>query len=258
MSGSDLNKIKTNAINKFKKVINEKLLAIILTGSASQNTYKPGWSDLDLLIIVDDLNFDTKCKIAKAVTELEKNSNIHHGVNVITKNDFLNPLLPEIFLDGKTLQTLINLKKYPNRLIYSKKLINLQDVYSPNSEILKKYSLNNISMFLRRNRRTLTSTQCTTKNLKELLKKEIRASLIITKLAVQHFTGTPQESYQKTLDQAKLLFLDFNFSIIENNFRIIEQWQKLNNKTKLLKIFKDVDNYIEKFTYYVFKKSQKQ
>jgi len=258
MNGSDLNKIKKAAIKGFREALADNLLAVILTGSASQNMYKAGWSDLDFLIVVEKLHFDAKRAIAKALASLEDNSNVHHGINIISKNEFFNPVIPEILLEGKTLQALIDLKKYPDRLVYSKRSINLQDVYMPDMDVMKSYSISNIGMFLRRNRQTLTrATEYSIKDLKELLKKEIRASFIITKLAVQYFTAVPQEDYQKVLKQAKLLFPDFNFDILEENFQVINKWQEVNDEKKLLDIFYRLDDYIEYFAYYVFEKSRK-
>ena len=256
MNGLDLNKIKTEAIEKFEKAVGEKLVAIILTGSVPQSAYRDGWSDIDLLIVIDSFDFNVKLRIAEAVTQLENNSGIHHGINVISKDELLAPILPDVLLDGKTLQALIDLRKYPDRLIYSCEPIDFKNIYLPDNETLKKYSISNIGMFLRRNRRTLTTTSCEDKNIKELLKREIRASLIITKLAVQCFIATPQEDYRNVLNLAKSLFKDFNFEIVEDNFRIIDQWHKLEDKNELLNIFRKVDDYIEKFTHYVFKKFQ--
>ena len=256
MNGLDLNKIKTEAIEKFEKAVGEKLVAIILTGSVPQSAYRDGWSDIDLLIVIDSFDFNVKLRIAEAVTQLENNSGIHHGINVISKDELLAPILPDVLLDGKTLQALIDLRKYPDRLIYSCEPIDFKNIYLPDNETLKKYSISNIGMFLRRNRRTLTTTFHEDKNIKELLKKEIRASLIITKLAVQCFIATPQEDYRNVLNLAKSLFKDFNFEIVEDNFRIIDQWHKLEDKNELLNIFRKVDDYIEKFTHYVFKKFQ--
>jgi len=254
MNGLDLNKIKTEAIEKFEKAVGKKLVAIILTGSVPQSAYKDGWSDIDLLIVIDSFDFDVKRKIAEAVTQLENNSGIHHGINVISKDELLAPILPDVLLDGKTLQALIDLRKYPDRLIYSCEPIDFKNIYLPDNETLKKYSISNIGMFLRRNRRALTTTFHEDKNIKELLKKEIRASLIITKLAVQCFTATPQGDYRDVLNLAKSLFTDFNFEIVEDNFRIIDQWHELKDENELLNIFRKVDDYIEKFTHYVFKK----
>lgn len=256
MNGSELNKIKNSTVKQIKKTVKNNLFAVIFTGSASYNEYKDGWSDLDFLIVVEQLNLNNKRAMAKIVLKLENNSGIHHGFNVISKNEFFRPILPDISLDGKTLQTLVYLKKYPNMLIYSKSPINLQDVYAPNAKIMRSYSLNNIGMFLRRNRQTLTRTkEHSVKELKELLKKEMRASLIITKLAVQYFTGVPQENYKEILKRAKFLFSDFEFSILDKNFEIINKWRKINNKKELLNIFSQTDDYIENFTYYVFKKT---
>jgi len=256
MNGLDLDKIKSRIVEKFKKAVDEELVAVILAGSLSQNSYKERWSDIDLLIVIDNLNFDTKRKVAEAVTALENNSGIHHGINIISKEEFLSPILPEILLEGKTLQALIDFKKYPEKLIYSSESFDINKVYSPDSDTLKKYSLSNIGMFLRRNRRTLVARLYGNKNIKDLLKREMRASLIITKLAVQYFTAMPQEGHQEVLDQAKLLFPDFNFEVINDNFRIIERWNELNNENEILNIFQEVDGYIEKFTHYVFEKSQ--
>jgi uncharacterized protein YutD len=97
---------------------------------------------------------------------------------------------------------------------------------------------------------------CTDKNKKEMLKREIRASLIITKLAVQYLTGSPQGRYQDVLNQAKLIFPNFNFEVIMDNFRIIEKWSELNDDKEILEIFYRVDEYIEEFAHYVFKKTQ--
>ena len=258
MNGLDLNKIKTGAIEKFEKAVGEKLVAIILTGSVPQSAYKDGWSDIDLLIVINSFDFDVKRRIAEAVTQLENNSGIHHGVNVISKDELLAPILPDVLLDGKTLQALIDLRKYPDRLIYSCEPIDFKNIYLPDNETLKKYSISNMGMFLRRNRRTLTTTPHEDKNIKELLKREIRASLIITKLAVQCFTATPQGNYRDVLNLAKSLFTDFDFGVVEDNFRIIDQWHELKDDDELLNMFRKVDDYIEKFTHYVFEKFQNQ
>ncbi len=255
MNGLDLDKIKSSIVNQLLDILGENLVAVILAGSFP-DSFKEEWSDIDLLIVVRKLDLDSKLKLARAITKSEDVMGLHHGINIITEEEFLTPRSPEILLEGKTLQALVNLKKYPERIIYLDKTIDLERVYSPNVDTLKQYSLSNIGMFLKRNRRALTTILYTNENKKELLKREIRASLIITKLAVQYFTGKPQDKYQDILNQAKLIFPDFNFKVIEDNFHIIEKWQELNNEEEILEIFRRIDEYIEKFTYYVFKKSQ--
>ncbi len=255
MDGLDSDKIKSSIVNKLLDAIGENLVAVILAGSFP-GSFKEEWSDIDLLIVVRKLDLDTKLILARVIAKLEDDTELHHGINVITEDEFLTPKFPEILLEGKTLQALIDLKKYPERLIYFDKRIDLEKAYSPNIDALKQYSLSNIGMFLKRNRRALTTTLYTDKNKKELLKREIRASLIITKLAVQYFTGEPQDKYQDVLNRAKLIFPDFNFKVVEDDFRIIEKWRELDDNEEILDIFKKVDEYIEKFARYVFKKSQ--
>jgi predicted nucleotidyltransferase len=256
MNSLDLNKIKLTVLAKLRHVLQKNLVSLILFGSFS-NSFNEGWSDIDLLIVVHNLDLRTKMKIARTITELENSTKLHHGINVITKEEFLSPRFPENLLEGKTLQALINLKKCEERILYLDKQIDLNKIYSPNVDVLKKYSLSNITMFLKRNRRTLTTVLYTNKNKKELLKKEIRASLIITKLAVQYFTGNPQDNYQNVFNQAKLIFPDFNFGVLEENFRLIKKWQELDNDKEILDIFQKVDSYIENFTQYVLEKAEK-
>ncbi len=259
MNGSDLNKVKEVAIGKFRDILKDNLFSIILSGSVPQNTHKNGWSDLDILIVVETLNFEVKRTIAKALIQLENFSGVKHGLNVITKGEFLNPKTPEYLLDGKTLQAFIDIKKYPDRVVYLKESVDTQDIYMPNNEIMKNYSISNIGMFLRRNRRTLTSASDNSiDKLKGLLKKEIRAAFIITKLAVQYFTGIPQYSNNDVLKQSKLIFSNFDFSVLEENIQIVRKWEQLNDREELLKVFCRTDEYIEKFSYYVFKKAKNE
>ena len=256
MNGLDSDKIKSSIVNKLLDIFGENLVAVVLAGSFP-NSFKKEWSDIDLLIVVRKLDFNSKLKLARVIARFENDTELHHGINVITEEEFLTPKSPEILLEGKTLQCLIDLKKHPERIIYLDKKISLDNVYSPNVDVLKQYSLSNVGMFLKRNRRTLTTTLYTDENKKELLKREIKASLIVTKLAVQYFTGKSQDKYQDVLNQAKLLFPDFNFKVVKDNFYIIEKWRELNSGEEILEIFRRVDGYIEKFTHYVFEKSQR-
>lgn len=255
MNGFDSNKIKSSIVDKLLGALQENLAAVVLAGSFP-DSFKEKWSDIDLLIVVRKLDLDTKLKLAQVIAKLENDTGLHHGTNVIAEEELFAPRLPEVLLEGKTIQALIDLKKHPERIIYLDKIVDLKKAYFPNTDTLKQYSLSNIGMFLKRNRRTLTTTLYADKNKKELLKREIRASLIITKLAVQYFTGEPQNEYQDTLNQAKLIFPDFDFKAIEDNFRIVGKWQELDDDKEILKIFRRIDEYIEKFAHYVFEKSQ--
>ena len=118
MNGLDSNKIKSSIVNKLLDTLNENLVAVILSGSFP-NLFKKGWSDIDLLIVVRKLDFNSKLKLAQVITKFENDTGLHYGTNVITKKEFLAPKFPEILLESKTLQCLIDLIKYPERIIYS-------------------------------------------------------------------------------------------------------------------------------------------
>lgn len=258
MNDSVTNEAKNNIVKKFKMVLKNDLLAIVLTGSVSNDTYRPNWSDLDFLIIVERHSFDIKRAIAEVINDLENSSGIHHGFNVIDAVEFHKPIVPDVSLDGKTLQALIGLMKHPQRIIYSKYQIDLNKVYSPNTEIIKGYSLSNIGMFLRRNRQTLTRIlDITIDDLKELLKKEIRAAFIITKLAVQYSTGTAQDSYEDSLRQAMILYPDVDFSVLSTNFTVIARWQNINDKSEIMDIFRSTDSFIESFSRCIFENAKR-
>lgn len=254
MSGSDINKIKQSAIEGLTKALGRKLFAIFLTGSASQNSFKTGWSDIDLLVVVDGLDFDAKRSISEIVNYLEKSSSVHHGLNVIDKNELYGPYMPRISLDGKVLQAMIDLKKYPERLIYARENIDVGSVYSPNDVVMKEFSLDNVGIFIRRNRQTLTKTPVDSDDkLKELLKKEIRAALIVTKLSVQHFTNTSQDAYNDAIAQAQVIFPDFDFGALKGAMEVVNSWGTITDREQILTVFRQIDSFLEGFSEYVFR-----
>ncbi len=117
--------LKNYLINIFKKGLKDNLIAIILTGSLPNKYFKGGWSDVDILIIVDKLDISTKQKIAQIKKNLEKKEGKHFGINIIDKFNAVNPIMPSISLDGKTLQTLLEAKKFPQNIIYNKNNLKL-------------------------------------------------------------------------------------------------------------------------------------
>lgn len=258
MNDPVINEAKSNIVKKLKMILKNDLLAIVLTGSVSDDTYRPDWSDLDFLIIIEKHSFDIKRAISEVINDLENSSGIHHGFNVIDAIEFHKPIIPDISLDGKTLQALLGLMKHPQRIIYSKYQIDLNEVYSPSIKIIKSYSLSNIGMFLRRNRHSLTRIlDVTIDDLKELLKKEIRAAFIITKLAVQYSTGIVQDSYKDSLRQARILYPDVDFGVLSTNLTFIARWQNINDKSEIIDIFRSTDHFIESFSRYIFENAKR-
>lgn len=160
-------------------------------------------------------------------------------------------------MNGKTLQSLLELKMFPDRMIFHKgKLI--KNNYSPTKEDIKKYSISNIAMFLLRNRRTLCSQETKSINdYKNIVAKEMRASFIITKLAIQYFTLRACANNEEITQIANELFPDFNFETLKVNLRAIDKWDKTKKRTQLDLLLALNDSFIENFTHYVFEKTKK-
>lgn len=257
MNGLESSKIKQSVLNAFKNFLKSNLFAVIFTGSLALENYKKSWSDIDILIVVEKLNLQTKKKIAQVVKILEKSYELHFGINVITKQEFRNPILPIISLEGKTLQAILGLKSSPERLFFCKDK-NLDKIYSPSKSEIKNYSISNIAMFLLRNRRSLArQIPNTLAEYKEIVKKEMRAAFIMTKLAIQYFSLYTCASNKETLQKAENIFTDFNFKVLKNNLQLIDKWSQIKKLQQLDKILKETDIFIEKFSHYVFKKASK-
>lgn len=253
MNGSELNKIEQSIIKVLGDSLKNNLFAIVSTGSLASGNYKKSWSDIDILIVVEKIDLPTKKKIAQSQKSLEKINKQRFGINTITKQEFQNPVLPVVSLDGKTLQALLDLKFSPERLIFSKNK-SVGRIYSPSKKEIKDYSISNLFMFLLRNRKTLTAQiPKTLKEYKNMVAKEMRASFIMTKLAIQYFTLHNCRNNKEIIQKAENLFKDFSSKTLKTNLRLIDKWNQINNIHQLDKILKSTDMFIENFSNYILK-----
>lgn len=257
MNGIELKKINQFIIKTLKVSLKNNLFAIVLTGSVARGCDKERWSDIDILIVVKKLDLKTKNQISTVLNVLEKKYKKHFGINVISKQEFQKPILPAISMDGKTLQSLLELKLFPSRLIFCRER-KIKNIYFPTKEDIKKYSISNIAIFLLRNRKTLCNKKTETfSDYKNIVAKEIRASFIITKLAIQYFTLYTCANNKEILQIAEKLFLYFNFKALKVNLRAIDNWDKIKKRVQLDVLLTLNDFFIENFSQYVFKKTQK-
>lgn len=253
MNGLELNKIKQSAVGVLKGNLKDNLFVVVSIGSLASGNYKESWSDVDILVVVEKLDLQTKQKIAQSKKVLEKNHKRRFGINTITKQEFQNPALPTISLDGKTLQALLDLKFSPERLIFSKNK-RLSKIYSPSKKEVKDYSISNLFMLLLRNRKTLTGQiPKTLKEYKDMVEREMRAGFIMTKLAIQYFTMHNRDNNKEIVRTAEKLFTDFNFNTLKTNLQLIDRWSRIKEYHQLDKILKSTDLFIEKFSYYILR-----
>lgn len=247
------NKIRQSVVKVLKNNLGDSLLAIISVGSVASENYKELWSDIDILIIVEKLDLQTKRKVAQSKEVLEENSGQHFGINIITKQEFQNPVLPTIALDGKTLQALLDLKLSPERLIFFKDK-RLDTFYSPNKKEVKDYSLANLFMFPRRNRKTLTGQiPKTLKEYKEMVEREMRAGFTMAKLSIQYFTLYNCNNKEEIIKITQKLFPDFSFKSLETNLQSMDIWDQIKERQQLDSILESTDLFIEKFSRHILK-----
>ena len=95
------------------------------------------------------------------------------------------------------------------------------------------------------------------KDFKVVVEKEIRASFIMTKLAIQYKNNYNCEDYRDIIQKAKNIFPSFDFNPLVENEEIIQCWKLVQSKKELKDILKKTDGYIESFASFVFKQTQK-
>ena len=257
MNGLELDRVKRFIIKTLKNVLKDNLFAVVSVGSMAWGNYKESWSDIDILIVVEKMDLEAKYNIAIVLNILEKRYKKHFGINIISKQEFNNPALPAISLEGKTLQALLELKMFPDRIIFCKEKI-INRIYAPTKKDIKMYSISNIAMFLLRNRRILSSRKAEAfKDYKNIIAKGMRASFIITKLAIQYFIFYTCSNNKEVIQKAEELFPDFDFKTLKINLKTIDRWNKAKGRSQLNSLLKLNDSFIENFSHYVFKKTKK-
>jgi predicted nucleotidyltransferase len=256
MNGLDLNNTNKFIVEKLTKRLGENLFAVISTGSVASKNYKKSWSDIDILIVVVKIELKTKRIIAETINSLSKKFKQRFGINVISKKNAESPILPSQSLNGKTLQALLDLKTSPERMLFCK--IKEPKFYYPDEKEIKQYSLLNIGILVLNNRRNLTmQVPKTIEEYKRMVEKTIRLAFIITKLSIQYFNLTNCITNRDIVNEAQKLFKDFKFDVLKRNLRIISRWSNINNYSYLGKTLQLTDDFIEKFSYYVFTKTKK-
>jgi predicted nucleotidyltransferase len=84
-----------------KKNLKENLLFYVVTGSVSRGDIIPGWSDIDVLVVIKEYNRKNSSIINKALSK--NSSGIKIGLTLFSFNDFKNT---KLFKDPKTLYSI--------------------------------------------------------------------------------------------------------------------------------------------------------
>jgi len=235
-------------VGLFNKRLKRNLQAIILTGSLQTKGFNEKWSDIDIIIILDEINLRDEATTAKTSKELEKKLGRHIGINILTKRQAERPIKPSVFIPGKSLQMFNEFTS--DQVIYQRDPS--LKLFRPNKKEVREYSLINIGFLQTFSRRTLsTNTLRTKSDYKKTLEKEIRIAFIITKLAVQYFTGKTCDTKPIIIETASITLKRFDFSPLIKMQRLIDHWGTPMTKKNYINRLKIANNYIENFCEYV-------
>lgn len=237
-------------VNVFSQNIGNNLFALISVGSLTTKHYLESWSDIDLIVVFDQISFSDKNTISKIKSRLENTYKKRFGINIITRQEATSPILPVISIDGKTLQGLLDLNTHPERLLFCRESGVV--FFVPDSQTIKEYSISNIFMFLRRNRKSLTSDLSSVDvPLKNVTEREIRASFIMTRLAIQYIKGINCSGYKEISETAKELFPHHDSSILSSLEKAIRRWNTIEKQSEIRNLLRNADSYIESLAKYI-------
>ncbi len=106
-------------VEKMKEELKEELELLLIIGSSSSSKVIPGWSDIDVILVVSEYNFDLMEKIKKISNSYE----VKIGTTVYSKKEFI-----EKNIDPKTYYHLYLLQNDKIRLQYKKSDIELPSI----------------------------------------------------------------------------------------------------------------------------------
>lgn len=122
--------------------------ALIMSGTYGSDLFVEGWSDIDLLFVLDDLHFSSIKTITKDCKNIQKDKTIKIGTSFLTKEEYLSQNCELIYYKA-------NLMRYNIRFGISKILYS--EIKHPKVELpkYKKYLLRETNYFQARIRNAI-------------------------------------------------------------------------------------------------------
>jgi len=246
------NYILGKIVAELKKALGENLIYVISSGGVGSGVLIPGWSDLDFIVVIRKMTLNNKLIIAYIFQEIQKKYKVKLGGLAISVKEFRSPNIPLISLDGKVLQTILELGKGKQVMIFGKRPL---IYFHPDREQIRKWSLNSIGQILWLHRRNILKKSFNTKTaFQEQIKQSIHYALNITKLAIQFFRGRTCYSDEQFLKYSGNVFPTHLIECLKKIISYKSNWPDSIKDKNWLKILNIVDDYIEKCSSYVFKK----
>ena len=236
------NKIIEKLLNTFKEAFSTNLQAIIVSGSFFGQIEKTQWSDLDLLIILEKLEYSDCLQSARLAQELEKTFNTNVSVDTVSLKD-VEKVNREgtLYLHTKTIQSLFEAKLYPHKVIFKNKALTLP---IPNKEIIRKLSDELVTFFYNDLRKTIIRNPANDLGKsKAALKITIKRLFNMMKMSYQYLTYIPTQSKNETLNAVSKLNLSFELKIAYKLLKVIKRWEQLNDQYGVNKYLEQIFNF---------------
>lgn len=233
-----------------RKKLKNDLVAIILVGSLLRQIPIKEWTDIDIIIVVQEADFKTKLSVGTVLSQLNKNYKIKIGANIISKEELENPKYPALSLEGKTVQAVYDLNLGLNKILYGKLP---QKIFHPTKAILREFCLKNIGTIKLASRKLVEKApRISDDELKKEVQTNIRSCFIIIKLTLKYLKNIDATTYSNIIANTQKYFKDLDCNDLIEFIELRTQWTKINNKIKLLSILKKTDDIIEYISKFVF------
>lgn len=237
-------------VEKAKEIFGPDLQAIILAGSNLSDLRISGWSDVDIVLVIRELNLNAQRKSSNLQKALEEFYKTSVGVDLLSIKEATNPDYPLLLLHSKMIQVLYEVNLYPNKILFSKKSL---DFYKPTKAEVKALSVKDISFFYTEIRKIANRSylEFDLDVMQNITRKAVRFSFNTTKLACQFITLVPYQTKLEIVKAAKLNIPGFDFSALESLERAVADWGLVKKDIKLLnEIFTVATTYIYDFAFY--------
>lgn len=245
-------KVFSNIARDIFKSIGKNFICLVTSGSVQLERALPCWSDLDFIVVCRRLDFITKIKLNKLFKNIKKNFRMKVGGVAISIDELTGSKILTSRLEGKILQSLLELQHGQQKLYYFGKKTRYPIHLTLNKKQIKTFTLNEIGRILALYRRLILRSDLQNKtNLMRVIKQSINYSIIMTKLAVQYFNDITCYSDEMILEQMMEIFPK---NLVRQFKKILIFKIKWPENKKIKDKLNDIDEYLETFSSYVFEK----
>jgi hypothetical protein len=247
-------KIFSNIADQLSRALKNEFIFLISSGSFFGSGEIKGWSDIDFVAVVKNVDLKNKLKINQVTHELEDFYKLKIGSVIIGRDELASPERI-LNLDGKAAQAVIELSAGLQKIFPANKILR-KPIFKFKNEEIKNFSIKDIEKILSLYRRLIIRSDLNNQHLfREVVVKSVRYSIIATKLAVQ-------AKFLKTInsDTDMAAFLQKNFSsrlssVFRQIIAIKKTWPIKNDKLNK-KILQMIDEYLEHLIKYVLQKNR--